>query len=99
MTVLLDGRVSGNILSFTQLGHPEVCYWLGKEFWGRGVATKALVGFLALLTARPLYARAARDNVASLRVLEKCGFMLTGYETAFANARGKEIEEALFRLD
>jgi hypothetical protein len=47
---------------------------------------------------RPLYARAARDNFASLRVLEKCGFWIVGYERGFACARGEEIEEVVLEL-
>lgn len=50
------------------------------------------------MKGRPLYARAAKDNVASIRVLEKCGFRISGYERAFANARGEEIEEAILEL-
>jgi RimJ/RimL family protein N-acetyltransferase len=47
---------------------------------------------------RPLYARAAKDNIASLRVLEKCGFTIAGYERGFANARGEEVEEVVLEL-
>jgi RimJ/RimL family protein N-acetyltransferase len=62
------------------------------------VATKALAAFVGGLTARPLYARAAADNEASIRVLEKCGFVLIGRDRGFANARGAEIEEVVFEL-
>jgi RimJ/RimL family protein N-acetyltransferase len=48
--------------------------------------------------ARPIYARVAKDNVASLRVLEKCGFTITGQAKGFANARGEEIEEWILEL-
>ena len=73
-------------------------YWIGREFWGKGIATKALAVFLSAVKARPLYARAAKDNIASLRVLEKCGFAITGYERGFANARGEEVEEVVLEL-
>jgi RimJ/RimL family protein N-acetyltransferase len=63
-----------------------------------GIATKALAVFLSAVKARPLYARAAKDNIASLRVLEKCGFTITGYERGFANARGEEVEEVVLEL-
>jgi hypothetical protein len=46
---------------------------IGKEYWGKGVATKALLNFLGDVQARPLYARVAKDNTASIRVLRKCG--------------------------
>ena len=100
-TILVGGQVAGSVACYTDehLGKPEVTYWIGKEFWGKGIATTALSRFLEIVTTRPIYGRAARDNVASLRVLEKCGFKLQGYERSFAGARGKEIEEAILKLD
>lgn len=97
-TILIDGCVAGHVAQFERFGEPEVTYWIGREYWGKGVATEALSEFLRDVKMRPLYARAAKDNVASIRVLEKCGFTITAYETAFANARGEEIEEAILRL-
>jgi len=47
---------------------------------------------------RPLYARAAKDNTTSIRILNKCGFKLIGHERGFANARGIEIEEVVLEL-
>jgi RimJ/RimL family protein N-acetyltransferase len=99
-TIVCDGQVAGNVLCWTdaELGTPEVSYWLGKEFWGRGIATRALAMFLEHVRERPLYGRAARDNVGSLRVLEKCGFVLKGAGKGFANARGEEVEELILEL-
>ena len=96
-TILLDGRVAGNIVSFEQSGKPQVGYWIGKEYWGKGIATQALSAFLGHVTARPLYAYVAKHNIASIRVLEKCGFTISGYDT-FANARGEEVEEVILKL-
>jgi RimJ/RimL family protein N-acetyltransferase len=73
-TILYEGEVAGNIGSWTQDGHREVGYWLGKEHWGKGIATEALRQYLALERARPLSGWVARHNVGSARVLEKCGF-------------------------
>jgi RimJ/RimL family protein N-acetyltransferase len=73
-TILVDGKVAGNIGSWPQDGVRLVGYWIGKEYWGKGVATRALAAFLKIVTERPLYAHVARHNVASIRVLEKCGF-------------------------
>jgi RimJ/RimL family protein N-acetyltransferase len=75
-TVVVDGRVAGNVLSWEQDGRREIGYWIGKEFWGRGVATAAVRRLLELVTARPLYAHVVKHNAASIRVLEKCGFAL-----------------------
>ena len=79
-------------------GKPEISYWIDRAHWGKGLATQALSAFLQVLSVRPLYARAAQDNVASIRVLEKCGFIISGYERGFANARGREIDEVLLEL-
>ena len=92
-TILLDGQVAGSIASFIMFGERAIGYWLGREYWGRGVATKALAAFLERVTERPLYARAAKDNLGSLRVLQKCGFTIVGENRDFAMARGVEIEE------
>jgi RimJ/RimL family protein N-acetyltransferase len=79
-TIHFEGEVAGNIVSFVNSGHREVGYWIGREFWGRGVATRALAGFLRLEARRPLYASVARNNVASIKVLENCGFRISGEE-------------------
>lgn len=50
------------------------------------------------MTTRPLHARAAADNAGSVRVLEKCGFTVTGTDRGYANARGAEIDEVLLTL-
>jgi RimJ/RimL family protein N-acetyltransferase len=97
-TILVNERVVGHIAKFLMLGKPEISYWIGKEFWGKGIATRACMMLLNEIEDRPLYARAAKDNIVSIRVLEKCGFVKTGVEKAFANARGKEIDEVIFRL-
>jgi RimJ/RimL family protein N-acetyltransferase len=73
-TILVDGEVAGNIGSWTQQGARLVGYWIGKEYWGKGVATQALSAFLHLVPDRPLYAHVVEHNVGSIRVLEKCGF-------------------------
>jgi RimJ/RimL family protein N-acetyltransferase len=98
-TILVEGQVAGHVLGFEQFGQREVSYWLGREFWGQGVATKALSIFLKQITLRPLYARAAKDNIASIRVLEKCGFRIVGQDKGFANGRGEDVEEFILMLE
>jgi RimJ/RimL family protein N-acetyltransferase len=98
-TIVADGRVAGNVACYPQGDEWEVTYWLGREFWGRGVATRALAQLLAELPRRPIVARAAVDNIGSLKVLQKCGFMVVGRDRGFAAARGGEIEEYLLRLE
>jgi RimJ/RimL family protein N-acetyltransferase len=87
--IVADGRLAGNVVSFEHDGRREVGYWIGREFWGGGVATAALAAFLDLETARPLFAGVARWNAGSLRVLEKCGFAVCG----------DEDDEVTLRLD
>ena len=98
-TIIFNGQVTGSVSSYEDEGKPEVTYWLGKEYWGKGIATWALKEFLAQKNQiRPIYARVAKDNVGSRRVLEKCGFKIIGESKGFANARGQEIEELLLEL-
>jgi RimJ/RimL family protein N-acetyltransferase len=97
-TIVVGGQVAGSVLCYQSELGPEVSYWIGREFWGRGIATAALKAFLAAQTTRPLYARAVKDNAGSLRVLEKCGFAVVGDDKGFANGRGEEVEEYILRL-
>jgi RimJ/RimL family protein N-acetyltransferase len=94
-TILVDGRVAGNIVAWDDVDQRAVGYWLGRDFWGRGVATRALASFLDIETARPLYAHVAKHNTGSIRVLEKCGFTLAGERGPEPD---DEVEELLLRL-
>lgn len=98
MTILFDGQVAGNIVSWEQEGKQEVGYWLGRDFWGQGIATKALAEFLKIVETRPLWAHVAKHNIASRRVLEKCGFQVIGEDTYIDKSRD-EVEEHVLRLD
>ncbi len=93
------GDLVGSIAAFVVEGETEVTYWIDRAFWGRGIASQALGLLLEEVRVRPLHARAAGDNVGSLRVLEKAGFRVVGTEVSYAPARGTEIEETLLRLD
>ena len=98
-TIIFDGQVVGSVSSYEEEGKPEVTYWLGKEYWGKGIATWALKEFLTYNNkTRPIYARVAKDNLGSRRVLEKCDFKIIRESKGFANARGQETEEFLLEL-
>ncbi|MGM1062217.1 GNAT family N-acetyltransferase [Saccharothrix sp. Mg75] len=97
--VTLDGRLVGSIASFVVDGDTEITYWVDRAVWGRGVAGRALALFLDALATRPLHARAASDNLGSLKVLRRAGFAVVGTETSYASARNAEIEETVLRLD
>jgi RimJ/RimL family protein N-acetyltransferase len=75
-TIEVDGEVAGHVLSFERGGIRLAGYWLGREFWGRGLATQALAGLLGIEPHRPLVAEVATHNLGSMRVLEKNGFLL-----------------------
>lgn len=100
-TILFAGQVAGHILSYEyeEFAQPEVGYWIGKSYWGKGVATAAVTAFLQHITARPIYARVAKDNLASIRVLEKCGFTLFGEGEGFSNARNQQVKELILILE
>ena len=74
-TVEHEGLVAGNVVSWQHAGERDVGYWIGREHWGKGVATAALSAFLDELDTRPLHAHVATHNIGSIRVLEKCGFV------------------------
>jgi RimJ/RimL family protein N-acetyltransferase len=96
--ITCDGHLVGSIASFVMDGQREVTYWIDRAEWGQHIASRALAQFLNIVPDRPLHARAASDNAASLRVLEKAGFEEVGTETSYASARGIEIEETILRL-
>ena len=96
--ILADGALVGSISCFEMDGRRSVGYWIAREHWGRGIATRALALLLEEVGVRPLHARVARTNVASIRVLERCGFAITGYQHAPADDRFPACEEALLVL-
>ncbi|WRZ88298.1 GNAT family N-acetyltransferase [Streptomyces sp. NBC_01007] len=93
-----NDEVVGNAAVFGPPEEREVTYWIGRQYWGRGAATAALRELLAIAPERPLHARAAADNLASIQVLKKCGFEVSGSERGFANARGEMTDEVLLTL-
>jgi RimJ/RimL family protein N-acetyltransferase len=96
-----DGKLAGSILLWRDpdLPGPEVSYWLGRPFWGRGIATAALRAFLEEIATRPLFGRAAADNTGSVRVLEKAGFVRIGEDEGWSDSRGTTVPEVILRLD
>lgn len=79
-TIVGGGGVAGFIGSWEQDGKRFVAYWLGREHWGKGLATQALSQFLEVEPIRPLHAWVAVHNTGSIRVLEKCGFRTVAQE-------------------
>ncbi|HEV7180807.1 MAG TPA: GNAT family protein [Candidatus Baltobacteraceae bacterium] len=77
-------------------GTGEIGYWLGKRFWGRGIATAAAGAFSEYVFGRydlrRVEAHAYGSNAASQRVLEKCGFKREGVLRG-AVVKGSEVRD------
>ena len=97
-TIVADGLVAGNIGSWPDDGQQLLGYWLGRECWGRGIATQALALFVDEVSIRPLYAHVAVHNVGSIRVLDKCGFRRDRVQEAKAPVPDDGIKEFIFVL-
>lgn len=97
--ILADGCVVGNIGAWTDVeAHQRMIgYWIGREFWGRGIASAAVVQFVQSESTRPLHARVAKHNLGSIRVLEKAGFTRVG-DDAFALPGDVRVEEFIYVL-
>jgi RimJ/RimL family protein N-acetyltransferase len=98
-TIVCDEQVAGNLVSWNALGERNVGYWIAHAFWGRGIATRALMLFLDEVKMRPLHAQVARHNAASRRVLEKCGFVVTGAAGIRHEDAASPVAELILRLD
>jgi RimJ/RimL family protein N-acetyltransferase len=90
--ILDNGRVAGYVGIYGPAEERLVGYWIGREFWGKGIATRGLALVLDEIIERPLFAHVAKSNVGSVRVLEKCGFTVTG-----ENLDG-DVEEWVMKL-
>lgn len=100
LQVIIDNdSIVGSVAKFMMEGEAEITYWIDRPFWGKGIASKALDLFLKVETTRPIFAHVAFDNVGSQKVLEKSNFKRCDQSVFFANARGQEIEEYIYRLD
>lgn len=98
--ITVDGRLVGTIACFVMEGDTEITYWIDRPWWGRGIASRAVALFLSQVAVnRPLFARAASDNTASLAVLRKAGFHEVGRAVSYAPGRRTEIEETVLRLE
>ena len=96
-TIVWNGHIAGNIGSWIAGNRRLIGYWIGRELWGRGIATAALATFVAEIKERPLHAFVAQHNVGSIRVLEKCNFVPSPeHNPSIAGEEG--IHEVLYML-
>ena len=96
--ILFDQVFIGYISCFPLDGQDHIGYWIDRASWGNGIASRALQLLLQEVTSRPLVATAATTNAASLRVLQKCGFVVQRVESSPATDRFPECEEAILVL-
>jgi RimJ/RimL family protein N-acetyltransferase len=80
----------------------EVGYWLGQDYWGRGIVTAALVAVSAFAFSEfdlhRLFALPFAENVASRRVLEKAGYELEAILRSSAIKDGRILDQALYGM-
>jgi RimJ/RimL family protein N-acetyltransferase len=96
--ILLGEALVGYTVCFGSDGQTHVGYWVSREHWGEGIASRALQLLLLEVPTRPLYAHVATSNAASLRVLQKCGFVVERVQVSPASDRYAECEEAVLVL-
>ncbi len=96
--IVVEDEIVGSISCHSWYGQPEVGYWIDRPHWGKGYASWALGQLLEIVGERPLFAVAASDNLGSIRILERAGFVESERRHSFANARLEEIEEIQFIL-
>ena len=97
--VTVDNHVAGYVAHFEQLGKPSISYWIGRAFWGKGVASEAVTQFTQIIDSRPLFARVALSNEGSIRVLIKNGFKRIATENSYSDVRDALVEEAIYSLE
>lgn len=78
--ITLDGQFAGVVgFTFRSGEPPELGYWLGEPYWGKGIMSEAVKGLLEAAFATRLFprisARALSSNAGSLNVLRKAGFV------------------------
>ena len=93
-----DG-VAGNINAFWIESEMYVGYWIDKAHWGKGIATNALAELISLVEVRPLFARVAIENIGSVCVLERCGFVKADEFDSAGDDRFVACVEAVYILE
>lgn len=78
-----SGELIGCIDIISLNGHKAmIAYWLGKEFWGKGIISNTLKVFINYMFKEygvvKISADAVVENIGSQKVLERCGFELEG---------------------
>ena len=102
--IVLDGSAVGTIglklRTDVDRVAAEMGYWLGEEYWGRGILTEVVRAFtpwaLQAFKLTRLEAIVFVGNEASARVLEKTGYQLEATMRRSAIKAGKTIDRWLY---
>lgn len=93
------------VVSFSapdEIGQSTFGYWIGEPYWGRGYATEAALAALDYAFEvgglNQMLGDCRITNVASRRVLEKCGFEFRGYGRSYCKALAEEVPVDCFAL-
>jgi RimJ/RimL family protein N-acetyltransferase len=104
--IVVDGEAAGGIGIVLQSDvfrrSAEIGYWLGEDYWGRGIVTQAVrevteYAFSKFDLCR-IYAGVFEWNPASMRVLEKCGYQLEARMKKAITKDGKTIDDFIFAI-
>ena len=98
-SIVHEEAVVGIANRFERDGETQLGYWIGRAFWGRGITTLAIKEFLQIDPTRPIIAHVVKDNLASLRVLQKNGFVIFDEYTEKAWYRSGDVELWKLRLE
>lgn len=97
-TIVDGSEICGSVGKWVLDGQPVLAYWIGEPHEGKGIATWAVAEFLEVFTERPLLAHIVEDNVGSMRVLEKNGFIRVDSWETDAPGRTGLVTEIEYRL-
>ena len=96
--IVADGGVVGAVNISPHEGRDAIGYWIAREHWGRGIATRAVALLLSEFPRRPIFATTAGHNHPSIRVLEKSGFQIVSRGLTQETARTVQRETVTLML-
>ena len=104
LITLADGTIIGSCgLAVGEAPVPDLGYWLGTRYWGKGYATEAVRALIDHAFTeqdhKALHSSVRVTNPDSRRVLEKCGFQWTGVGLCRIRALGSSVPVDRFRLE
>jgi len=102
LAIVYQGSVIGSIGISALSGRDSIGYWIGRDFWGRGLATEAcgavIADYFETGSGDVLYSSLLAENTASLRLQKKLGFVHMQNVRTFVVARGEEVDAIDTRL-